>query len=128
MYVSPPGSNSIVILWEQPPGEVVDSYIVTYSFAIKDCPGEGGQEMISVNNSGIWLRVEENSNFNISLVARNAAGDSEAVQVIATTQPTIHPGAAPDDLQIVSSFASSIVVMQPLNRLYTLELPLMICK
>ena len=83
-----PGNTSITLVWTQPAGEVVDSYLITYSFTVTGCPGVDGNSMMTVSGSSsnhTLTGLEENSVFTISILARNGAGDSEAVGTTTST-------------------------------------------
>ena len=72
-------STTIDLTWTQPPGEVVDSFIISYSFSIFGCPGEDGSAMVLVAGSArsfTLTGLQEDSVFTISIQAVNAAGDS----------------------------------------------------
>ena len=80
-------STTIDLTWTQPPGEVVDSFIISYSFSIIGCDGEDGSARVSVAGSArsfTLTGLEEDSVFTISIYARNTAGDSRpslAIQI-----------------------------------------------
>ena len=85
-----PGTTSITLVWSQPPGEIVDIFIIVYSYAVRGCPEENGQNITeSVNGSAEALitltGLEENADFFISILARNESGDSEPANITLTT-------------------------------------------
>ena len=81
-----PAPTTITLTWTQPPGEVVDQYVITYSFMERDC-GFSGSDMVTVDGSSRThtLTVQENSDFTISIIARNGAGDSPPATTMETT-------------------------------------------
>lgn len=63
-------------------------FIITYNFAVRGCPGMGGQNVtVPVNGStrAFNITVEENSDVIISILARNEAGDSQPNQTRTVT-------------------------------------------
>ena len=80
-------STTIDLTWTQPPGEVVDSFLIFYSFSTMGCPGDDGSTVVQVDGSARsfhLMGLEEDSVFVISIHATNAAGDSgrsAAIQV-----------------------------------------------
>ena len=87
---SPNGiATTLLLTWTQPPGEVVDSFIISFSYFVRECPGDDGSATVSVNRSArsfTLTGLQEDSHFNISILARNAAGDSPpSAQILAAT-------------------------------------------
>ncbi len=84
------GPTSITLTWSQPPGEVVDTYQISYSFGINGCPGQGGDNIMIPPVSGSLREytltgVQEDSEYTIRISAGNGAGDSATAQTMATT-------------------------------------------
>ena len=82
--------TSIVLTWTHPPMDMVDSFLIAYSFTIRDCDSdEAGMSpwwVVSGDTRNFSLTgLEENSDFVLSILARNSAGDSEVSQTTATT-------------------------------------------
>ena len=78
MLSTSPQSTSITLTWSQSPGDVVDSYQISYSFTIRGC-GMGGGHVSTVNGSSreyTLTGLEENSDFTINITAMNGAGSS----------------------------------------------------
>ena len=84
---SSPDPTTITLTWTQPAGEAVDNYIITYSFVENDCGFSGTNIMVTVDGSSRTrnLVVQENSDFDISIIARNTAGDSPPAVTMETT-------------------------------------------
>ena len=83
-----PTHTTITLTWTQPPGEVVDQYVITYSFMERDCGFAGNNVMVLVDGSSrthTLAGVQENSDFTISIIARNGAGDSPPATTMETT-------------------------------------------
>lgn len=83
-----PDVTTINLTWAQLPADVVDSYLITYTFVEIYCGFTGRNVIRPVAGSftGHTLHgLEENSEFSISIIARNAAGDSEAAEIMTTT-------------------------------------------
>ena len=84
-----PQSTSITLTWSQSPGDVMDSYQISYSFTIRGCGVEvGGDNVSTVNGSSreyTLTRLEENSDFTISITAMNGAGSSPPANTTART-------------------------------------------
>ena len=81
-------STTIALSWTQS-GSSVDSYTVSYTYAIRRC-GSGpvsGREEISDGNarSFILTDLEEDSDYTISLTAISAAGQLNSNQISTTT-------------------------------------------
>ena len=91
-------SNSITIYWEQ--DDLATSYTIQYNFTIRECADEMAgldieQELSGImekNNytirNGTNMRVEEDSDYNVSLVAVNSNVSSPATIIIGTTKQT----------------------------------------
>jgi hypothetical protein len=87
------GSTNIEITWSTRDDDIVDGYQVQYDYHIRQCPNNTPGMMNSTNisnskNSHNLEHLEEDSEFNISLIAFNPAGRSEAANVVATTAPS----------------------------------------
>ena len=80
-------STSINLTWSQPTGDIVDSYIITYSFTIRVCGVTGGSTVMVGGSSREYTLtdLEENSDYTISITARNEAGDSPPTTTIMAT-------------------------------------------
>ena len=84
-----PQSTSITITWTQPEGDVVNSYEITYSYQ-GACPDVIPFESGSISGS---LReftapdLHEFSNYTITIIASNGAGNSPPVTTTAETLP-----------------------------------------
>ena len=88
-------STSITLTWSQSPGDVVDSYQISYSFTIRGCGARGGH-VSTVNGSSreyTLTGLEENSDFTINITAMNGAGSSPPATTTARTAIAgrIHP-------------------------------------
>ena len=88
-------STSINLIWSQSPGDVVDSYQISYSFAIRGC-GTPVNRVASAPGSSreyTLTGLEENSYFTISITAMNGAGSSPPATTTASTAIAgrIHP-------------------------------------
>ena len=82
-----PDFTSIVITWKE---DIVHGYELQYSYNIRGCPESNSDIMkISIDdgkiNSYTLHKVEEDSDFTISLVAINPAGRSIAATEMVTT-------------------------------------------
>ena len=111
-----PRTTSIMLVWTQPAGEVVDSYLITYSFTVTGCPGVDGNSMVTVSGSSsshTLTGLGENSVFTISILARNGAGDS---QTVITTTSTLIAGT-----EVMSTAVLIIISLH--SRVYSLQLP-----
>ena len=88
-------STSITLTWSQSPGDVVDSYQISYSFTIRVCenPGNGVTSAPGSSREYTLTGLEENSDFIISITAMNEAGSSPPVTTTARTAIAgrIHP-------------------------------------
>ena len=76
------------ISWISNEKDVIHSYILQYSYSIRECESTSDVFDISIhgyNRSYILNQLEEDSVFNISLVAINPAGRSEAATIVVTT-------------------------------------------
>ena len=89
-------SNSIAIYWEQ--DDLAQSYKIQYNFTIRECADEMATLITShelnetMNRNNYTIRnsadmpVEEDSDYNISLVAVNSDVSSPAAIIIGTTK------------------------------------------
>ena len=80
-------ATTITLTWTQPPVEVVDQYLISYSFTEVDC-GFSGSAMIQVPGTSTQhtlTGLQENSDYVISIIARNTAGDSPPATTRTTT-------------------------------------------
>ena len=120
----------ITLTWNQPPGDVVDSYNISYSFIIGGCGVGGGNIMSTVNGSSreyTLTGLEENSDFTIFITAMNGAGSSPpanttartpiAGKIIMATSIIIHtdynitaPSSPPKSLNVSSTSPTSISI------------------
>ena len=81
-------ATSIALTWTQSLGEVVDQYIIAYSFTERDCGFSGSN---SVRLSGLIRSyrqadgVQENSDYTVGIIAKNAAGNSTLIIASVTT-------------------------------------------
>ena len=85
-----PQSTSITLTWSQPSMDVVDSYQISYSFTIRGCGTTMPTIVVSAAGSSreyFLTRLEENSDFTISITAMNGAGSSSPT--ITTTRTAI---------------------------------------
>ena len=94
-----PQATSISLTWTQLPGDVVNSYTISYSFDIKDCMGQsgdtGGDTETGINGSTriyTLINLPENSVFTISILAVNGAGTSAMLAVSMTNTSTTVAG------------------------------------
>ena len=75
---SPATPTSIALTWSQAAGEVVDSFLISYSYTVRGCLGEDGASTQRVGDGTVRIftlaGVQENSVFTISLQARNGKG------------------------------------------------------
>ena len=87
MLTTSPQSISITLTWSQSPGNVVDSYQISYSFTIRGCGVEGGNVSTVTGSSREYTLtgLEENSDFTISITAMNGAGSSPPATIITRT-------------------------------------------
>ena len=89
LMATPLSSTSIMLTWSQPTGEVVDSYLISYDYELRLCPGFGGNNVMRSTDGSAraftLTRVEEDSEFTISIIARNAAADSLPAQITTHT-------------------------------------------
>ena len=82
-----PQSTSITITWTQPEGDVVDFYELTYSYQ-GPCPGVTQSESVSISGSRrqfVAVALHEFSNYTITIIALNVAGNSPPVTITAET-------------------------------------------
>ena len=88
-------STSITLTWSQSPGDVVDSYQISYSFTMRGCGTPGNDEALAPGSSREYTLtgLEENSDFTISITVMNGAGSSPPATTIARTAIAgrIHP-------------------------------------
>ena len=89
-------SNSIAIYWEQ--DDLAQSYKLQYNFTIRQCADEMATLVTSHELSGTMnrnnytihnsadMQVEEDSDYNISLIAVNSNVSSPAATIIGTTK------------------------------------------
>ena len=66
----------------------MDNYIITYSFMENDCGFSGNNNMETVSGSSrthTLTGVQENTDYDISIIARNTAGDSPPAVTMETT-------------------------------------------
>ncbi len=84
-----PMATSIDLTWVQPTGDMVESYIISYTFSINGCLGEDGTKMIPLSD---WTPrqytlsgVEEDAGYTISITAMNGAGSSNPASIMTTT-------------------------------------------
>ena len=89
-------SNSIAIYWEQ--DDLARSYKIQYNFTIRECADEmatlvtSHELSVTMNRNNYTIRnsadmpVEEDSDYNISLIAINSNVSSPAVIIIGTTK------------------------------------------
>ena len=86
-------SNSIAIYWEQ--DDLAQSYKIQYNFTIRECADKmtrlvTSHELMNRNNYTIHnsadIPVEEDSDYNISLIAVNSNVNSPAATIIGTTK------------------------------------------
>ena len=90
-----PQSTTITLTWSQTPGDVVDSYQISYSFTIRGC-GTPVNDVASAPGSSreyTLTGLEENSDFIISITAMNGAESSPPATTTARTAIAggIHP-------------------------------------
>ncbi len=82
-------ATSIDLTWVQPTGDMVESYIISYTFSINGCPGEDGTWMIPLSDGTTRQYtisgVEEDARYTISITAMNGAGSSNPASITATT-------------------------------------------
>ena len=79
--------TSITITWTQPEGEVVDSYEVSFSYQ-GPCDGFNQTNTTTVNATArqyTLTRLQEFSNYTVTMVAVNGAGRSEESSVNVVT-------------------------------------------
>ena len=86
------GATFVNITWSIRDGDVVYGYELQYNYHIRQCPNNIGMmnsiEISSSANSHTLEHLEEDSEFNISLIAFNPAGRSEPATITATTLPS----------------------------------------
>ena len=96
MLTTSPQSTSITLTWSQPPGDVVTSYNISYSYTIRGCGVPIiGTPMILAGSSREYslMGLHENSDFTISITAINGAGSNSPAIATARTAIAgrIHP-------------------------------------
>ena len=88
-------SISITLTWSQSPGDVVDSYQISYSFTIRRCGIQVNDIALTTGSSREYTltELEENSDFTISITAMNGVGSSPPANTTARTAIAgrIHP-------------------------------------
>ena len=86
------GSTFINITWSRRENDIVHGYELLYDYSIKECQNNTGMMTITqisnTTNSLTLKHLEEDSEFNITLIAFNPAGRSEPATVMATTSPS----------------------------------------
>jgi hypothetical protein len=87
------GPTNVTITWSTRDSDIVHGYELQYNYHIRQCPNNASGMMISINisnseNRHTLMDLEEDSEFNISLIAYNPAGRSEPAYVVATTLPS----------------------------------------
>ena len=86
------GSTFINLTWNRTEKDIVHGYELQYDYSIKECQNNTGMMMITqisnTTNSHTLEHLEEDSEFNISLIAFNPAGRSEPATLMATTLPS----------------------------------------
>ena len=82
-------ATSIDLTWVQPTGDMVESYIISYTFSINGCPGEDGTRMIPLSDGTTRQYtisgVEEDARYTISITAMNGAGSNNPATIMTTT-------------------------------------------
>ena len=86
------GPTHVEITWSTRNGDIVYGYELQYAYHIRQCPNNTGMmssiDISNSTNSHTLQRLEEDSEFDISLTAFNPAGRSEPADVVATTLPS----------------------------------------
>ena len=85
MLSTSPQSTAITLTWSQPPGDMVDSYQILYSFTIRGCGEVGGDNVSTSSREYTLTGLEENSDFTINITAMNGAGSSPPANTTART-------------------------------------------
>ena len=85
MISATPQTTTISLTWTQPPGDVVDSYTISYTSVIEECIGTSDFSTfgsISGNDSSMrsytLINLEENSVYAITVEAVNGAGGTSS--------------------------------------------------
>ena len=81
-------STNITLTWSQSPGDVVDSYQISYSFTVRGCGDVGGDNVSTITGSSrdyTLTGLEENSDITINITAMNGAGSSPPATIITRT-------------------------------------------
>ena len=86
------GSTFINLTWSRRENDTVHGYELLYDYSINECQNNTGMMTITqisnTTNSLNLEHLEEDSEFNISLIAFNPAGRSEPATIMATTSPS----------------------------------------
>ncbi len=84
-----PMATSIDLTWVQPTGDMVESYLISYTFSINGCPGEDDTRMIPLSDGTTRQYtisgVEEDARYTISITAMNGAGSNHPATIMTTT-------------------------------------------
>ena len=83
-----PGSTSIHISWISIEEVVIHNYILQYSYSIRECESTSDVFNVSIDRykrSHMLDKLEEDSEYSVSLVAINPSGRSEAATIMVTT-------------------------------------------
>ena len=93
-------STSITLTWTQPePLDLVHSYVITYTYVVRECSGVNETVIVSVNDSSVRryaiqnsteTPIEEDSVYSVSLVAVDDAGINSNTS--STTIQTLQAG------------------------------------
>ena len=82
-------ATSIDLTWVQPTGDMVESYLISYTFSINGCPGEDDTRMIPLSDGTTRQYtisgVEEDARYTISITAMNGAGSNHPATIMTTT-------------------------------------------
>ena len=109
LKISYVNTSIIAITWNTSDGDIVYGYELEYDYHIRQCPDNTGMTKtinVSNNTNSYTLQdLEEDSEFNISLIAFNPAGESEPVIITATTSTS-------GTIKITISIRYSIFFMQ----------------
>ncbi len=87
------GPTNINITWNKRDSDIVYGYELQYDYHTRQCPSNTPGRMISIDisnrtNRHTLVHLEEDSVFNISLIAFNPAGRSAPANAVATTLPS----------------------------------------
>jgi hypothetical protein len=87
-------SNSIAIYWQS--NDAIEYYRIRYNFVIRECTSEASmstqsRQVNTTNKSNIILNslnneIEEDSDYNISLIAINSTQKSQAIMIMNATK------------------------------------------